>query len=104
MHDQTTTGQAGEPARVQGRRPVAILSAFVLMAARADCRESREDFAARAGVGLPLVEGAEDGSYPVWELPYAEFTALADAVSVLSPSLRAVFETAAACDLLLTCV
>jgi hypothetical protein len=74
------------------------------MAARADCRESREDFAARAGVGLPLVEGAEDGSYPVWELPYAEFTALADAVSVLSPSLRAVFETAAACDLLLTCV
>ena len=31
-------------------------------------------------------------------------SALGDAVSVLNPSLRAVFETAAACDLVLTCV
>lgn len=51
-----------------------------------------------------MVEGAEGGSCPVWDLPYATFTALRDAVSVLNPSLRTVFETAAACDLMLTCV
>ncbi len=40
----------------------------------------------------------------MWALPYAEFVALADAVSVLNPWLREWFETAAACDLLLSCV
>ena len=50
--------------------------------------ESRADFAARAGVGLHVVEGAEDGTRPAWDLPYAEFMALADAVAVLNPSLR----------------
>jgi hypothetical protein len=76
----------------------------VLRAARTGYRESRDDFAARAGVDLHVVEGVEAGSCPVWDLPYATFTALGDAVSVLNPSLRTVFETAAACDLLLTCV
>ena len=104
MHDQTTTGQAGEPARVSGTRPVAVLSASVLRAARTGYLESRERFAARAGVGLHVVEGIEDRTTPVWELPYAAFSALSDAVSVLNPSLCAVFETAAACDLVLTCV
>jgi hypothetical protein len=74
------------------------------MAARTEYRESRESFAMRAGVGLDLMEGVEDRSCPVWELPYAAFIALGDAVSVRSSSLRAVFETAAACDLVLTCV
>jgi hypothetical protein len=76
----------------------------VLRAARTGYQESREDFAARAGVGLHVVEGVEARSCPVWDLPYATFTALGDAVSVLNPSLRTVFEVAAACDLMLTCV
>ena len=88
MHDQTTTGQAGEPARVPRRQPVAVLSGSVLRAARTGYGESREDFAARAGIGLHVVEGVEDGTLPAWDLPYATFTALGDAVSVLNPSLR----------------
>ena len=104
MHDQTTTGQAGEPARISGTRPVAVLSACVLRAARTGYLESTERFAARAGIGLHVVEGVEDRTTPAWELPYASFTALSDAISVLNPSLRAVFETAVASDLVLTCV
>ena len=104
MHDQTTTGQAGEPARVPHRQPVAVLSGSVLRAARTGYGESREDFAARAGVSLHVVEGVEDGTLPAWDLPYLTFTVVSDAVSVLSPSLCTVFEAAAACDLMLTCV
>ena len=104
MPDQTTTGQAGKPARVPRRRPVAVLSGSVLRTARAGYGESQEDFATRAGVGLHEVEDVEDGTLPVWDLPYATFTALGDAVSALDPTLRTVFETAAACDLVLTCV
>jgi hypothetical protein len=104
MQDQTTTGQAAEPARAPGGGPIAVLSASVLKAARTGYQESREDFAARARVGLQVVEGVEGGNCPVWDLPYDTFTALGDAVSVLNPSLRTVFETAAACDLVLTCV
>lgn len=104
MQDQTTTGQAGEPAWVPSARSVTILSASVLTAARTGYRESREDFAVRAGVSLHVLEGVEDGDCPAWDLPYATFSALNDAVSVLNPSLRTVFETAAACDLVLTCV
>jgi hypothetical protein len=76
----------------------------VLRAARTGYLESKERFAARAGVGLSVVEGIEDRSCPVWELPYATFSALGDAVSALDQALGAVFETAAACDLVLTCV
>ncbi len=104
MHDQSTTGQAGTPIRAPGGRPVAVLSAAVLAAARAGYREGQAEFAARAGVGLHVVQGAEDGTGPAWALPYAEFIALADAVAVLNPSLRQVFETAAGCDLLVTCL
>ena len=106
MHDQSITslGQAEEPVREPGKCPVTVLSAAVLTAARTGYRESRAGFAGRAGVGLRVVEGVEDGSCLVWDLPYDEFEALAEAVSVLNPSLRTVFETAAACDLLLTCV
>jgi hypothetical protein len=104
MHDQTTPGRAGEPEPVPGTHSVTVLSVSVLRAARAGHRESRPDFAARAGVGVHVVEGAEDGACPVWELPYDTFSALGEAVAVLNPSLRTVFETAAACDLLLTSV
>ena len=104
MQDQTTTGQSEEPVWPPDGYPVTVLSASVLKAARTGYGESLEDLAARAGVGLHVVEGAENGSRPVWDLPYGTFTALGDAVSVLNPSLRTVFETGAACDLLLTCV
>jgi hypothetical protein len=101
MHHKITSGQA---AAEQAAIHVAALSAAVLVAARTGYQESREDFAARAGVDLHVVEGVEDGTCPAWDLPYATFSALGDAVSVLNPSLRTIFETAAACDLLLTCV
>lgn len=94
MQDQTTTGAPS----------VTVLSASVLRAARTGYWESREDFAVRADVPLRVVEALEGGSCPAWDLPYATFSAMGDAVSVLSPSLRTVFETAAACDLMLTCV
>jgi hypothetical protein len=83
---------------------MAALSATVLWAARVGYGESPTDFACRAGVASHVVKGAEDGSRPAWVLPYPEFAALADAAAVLNPSLRSMFETAAACDLLLTCV
>ncbi len=91
---------AGDP----GEHPVAVLSAAVLTAARRAYRESQADFARRAGVPPGVVRGAEDGTRPAWTVPYFEFTALADAVSALNPWIRGMFETAAACDLLLSCV
>jgi hypothetical protein len=81
-----------------------VLSAAVLQAARTGYGESRAEFAARAGVEPGLLAAAEDGSYPAWGLPYAEFTAFAGAVSALDPPLGEMFEAAAACDLLVTCV
>lgn len=104
MHDQTTTEPSGRPIRAAGRRPVAVLSAAVLVMARTAYREDRTDLAGRAGLGIHVLAGAEDGTRPAWELPYAEFMALADAVALLHPSWRDLFETAAACDLLVTCL
>lgn len=104
MHDQATARWAEEPDPRHGQHPVTVLSASLLIAARTACRESSADLAERAGTGLDLVQGVEDGTLPAWELPYDTFIALADAVSVLNPSLRPVFEAAAACDLVLTCV
>jgi hypothetical protein len=83
---------------------VAVLSAAVLVTARAACGEARADLAARAGLGVHVVEGAEDGTRPAWALPYPEFMALADAVAALQPAWRELLETAAACDLLVTCL
>ena len=104
MHDQTTTGPPGRPIRTATGRPVAALSAAVLVTARAAYGGDRADLAARAGLGVHVVEGAEDGTRPAWALPYPEFMALADAMAALQPSWRELFETAAACDLLMTCL
>jgi hypothetical protein len=104
MHDQTTTGPPGRPIRTAARRPVAALSAAVLVTARAACGEDRAELAARAGLGVHVVDGAEDGTRPAWALPYPEFMALADAMAAPHPSWRELFETAAACDLLVTCL
>jgi hypothetical protein len=104
MHDQAATGHARRPAQVPGRLSVTVLSAAVLTAARTGRGEGREDFAARTGVDLHVVEGVEDGTVPAWDLPYATFTALAGAVPASNPALRDLFEVAAACDLLVTCV
>ena len=51
-----------------------------------------------------MVDGAEDGTRPAWASPYPEFMALADAVAAPHSSWRELFETAAACDLLVTCL
>jgi hypothetical protein len=93
--DSPTVGDLGE-------HPVAVLSSAVLTAVRHGCDEDQASFAARAGVALDVVAQAEDCTRPAWALPYGEFVALADAVAACC--LPAVFETAAACDLLLTCV
>lgn len=90
--------------RAPRRQPVTVLSAAVLMATRTRCHENRTDFAVRTQLSFHVVEGAEDGTRPAWELPYAEFMALADAVAASDPSWRDLFETAAACDLLVTCL
>jgi hypothetical protein len=74
------------------------------MATRTGCHENRAGFAARAQLSFHVVKGAEDGTRPAWELPYTEFMALADAVAASDPSWRDLFETAAACDLLMTCL
>jgi hypothetical protein len=104
MHDQTTTGPSGRPIHPADRQPVTVLSAVVLTAARAAYGEDRADLAARAGLGVHVVDGAEDGTDPAWSLPYPEFMALADAVAAPHSSWRELFETAAACDLLVTCL
>jgi hypothetical protein len=104
MRDQTTTGHSGRPMRAARRQPVTALSAALLVAARTGCHENRAGFAARAQLSFHVVEGAEDGTCPAWELQYAEFMALADAVAASDPSWRELFETAAACDLLVTCL
>lgn len=81
---------------------VSALSAALLQAVMNTYGENHEGFALRAGVAVEVVAEAAAGIGPAWALPYGEFTALADAVAALWPC--AVFETAAACDLLLSCV
>jgi hypothetical protein len=81
-----------------------VLSAAVLVAARAAYGDDRADLAARAGLDIHVVAGAEGGTRPAWALPYLEFMAIADAVAAPHPSWRELFETAAACDLLVTCL
>lgn len=108
MNEWHTRNQAhrvldgGPTAEDLGQHPVAGLSSAVLRAARHAHAEDHAGFAARARVAAEVVIGAEDGTQPAWALPYEEFTALADAVAATCP--RPVFETAAACDLLLSCV
>ena len=104
MHDQTTTGPPGRPIRTADKQPVAALSAAVLAAARAAYGEDRAELAARAGLAVHVIDGAEDGTDPAWSLPYPEFMALADAVAAPHAPWRELFETAAACDLLVTCL
>src|SRR5258708_23358882 len=81
---------------------VTVLSAALLQAVMNTYGENHEGFAARAGVAAEVVAEAITGTCPAWALPYDEFMALADAVTSLLPC--AVFQTAAACDLLLSCL
>ena len=81
---------------------VTALSASLLRAVMTTYGEDHEGFAARVGISAGTVGEAANGTGPVWALPYDEFTAIADAVADLWPC--AVFETAAACDFLLSCV
>ena len=104
MHDQTTTGPPGRPIRTADKQPVAVLSAAVLTAARAAYGEDRAELATRAGLAVRVIDGAEDGTDPAWSLAYPDFMALADALAAPHSSWRELFETAAACDLLVTCL
>lgn len=85
-----------------GEHRVAVLSASLLRTVMSTYGQSHEAFAVRAGVAAEVVAGAACGKCPAWGLPYEEFTAIAGAIAVVWPS--AVFETAAACDLLLSCI
>jgi hypothetical protein len=105
MQDQVTAlvaevvcGPAGQERRAAG----ALISGAVLRRVRARHAESREAFAARAGVPAVTVAGAEDGTCPAWALPYDQYQAVETAVSVLNPGLRDVLYVASACDLYLT--
>ncbi len=101
----TDYGGVSETGRWDGSGyPVTKLSAAVLKMARQVCGESQTDLAACAGVAPDVVDEVEDGTRAAWALPYFEFTALADAIAVLIPQLRGWFETATACDLLLSCI
>jgi hypothetical protein len=53
-------------------------------------------------VAAEVVAEALSGTCPAWALPYDDFTAIADAAEAMWPS--PVFETATACDFLLSCV
>jgi hypothetical protein len=81
---------------------IAVLSVALLRAVMATYGEDHEAFAARAGVPGNVIAAAADGTGPAWALPFDDFNALADAVAALWPC--ALFETAAACDLLLTSI
>jgi transcriptional regulator with XRE-family HTH domain len=107
MHDQVTAlaagavngGRAGDEGP---RYPRAAISGAVLRAARAAAGESRELFAARAGVSVEVAAGAEDGSCPAWALPYELYEAIEAAVGAGNPGLGEVFAAAACCDLFVT--
>jgi hypothetical protein len=113
MHDQVTAlvtgavnslaGQEREDRTLEASRAVAaVISGAVLRRVRAGCGESREAFAARAGVPAAAVTGAENGTLPAWALPCDQYQAIEAAASVRNPGLAEVFYTAAACDLFLT--
>jgi transcriptional regulator with XRE-family HTH domain len=111
MHDQPISASVppvaddGPEKENLGEYPVAVLSAAVLRAVREGRRESRDDLARRVRVSVAVVEGVERGTHPAWALPYVEFAALARAAaSAPNPRLRGLFETATACDLLLSSV
>jgi transcriptional regulator with XRE-family HTH domain len=97
----TASGTCGEPSP---EYRVAVLSSLVLTLTRLGCGESQDEFAIRAGVALEAVTGAENGSQPAWAMAYDEFNALADATAAFNSDLRVLFETATACDLLLSCI
>jgi len=85
-----------------GEHQVAVLSAAVLQAVMNTYGDDYEALAVRVGVAAGIVAEAIGGTRPAWALPYEEFMALADLVAALWPC--EVFETAAACDLLLSCI
>ncbi len=113
MQDQVTAlvagavngmaGQEREEGQLSDCRAIAaVISGAVLRSVRAGYGESREAFAARAGVPAAVVAGAEDGTLPAWMAPYDQYQAIEAAVSMTGPGLAGVFYTAAACDLFLT--
>ena len=81
---------------------VTVLTAALLQAAMNTYGENHAGFALRAGVAAGIVAEVVGGTCPAWALPYDEFMAMAGVVAAVWPC--AAFETATACDLLLSCV
>ena len=81
---------------------VGVLTAALMRAVTSAYGENHVGLALRAGVEAAVVAQVVGGTCPAWALPYDEFIALAGVVAAVWPS--AAFETAAACDLLLSCV
>ena len=104
MHDQTTTGPSRQAYPHGGQAAGGGAVGGRAHSGPSRLREDRADLAARAGLGVHVVDGAEDGTGPAWSLAYPEFMALADALAAPHSSWRELFETAAACDLLVTCL
>ena len=104
MHDQTTTGPPGRPIRATESQPVAVLSAAVLIAARAAYSEDRADLAARAGLDVHAVDGVEEWYAPGLDNALSRVHGDRRGGGGPHPSWRELFETAAACDLLMTCL
>jgi hypothetical protein len=97
-----TIPDSGLSAELSDEHSAVVLSAAMLQAVMNTYGEDDRGFALRAGVTEEVVAGVASGTNPAWELLHTEFTAMADAVSALWPG--AAFETAAACDLLLSSV
>jgi hypothetical protein len=91
--------EPGDPCEYQ----VAVLSAALLRTVMTASGEGLTPLAVRAGTTSQVVSGAVSGTCPAWALPYREFAAPAAAAAAASWGPE-VFETATACDLLLTCV
>jgi hypothetical protein len=110
MHGQPELNMSPENENPDRRRAaeasdeyqVAALSAALLQSVINAYGEDSRRFAERVGVAEEVVADAVNGTCPAWELLYADFTALAQAVDAVWPG--AIFATAAACDLLLSCV
>jgi hypothetical protein len=86
----------------QHEHQITVLSAALLRSVINTCGQDLVSFAESAGLAAEVMAGVLSGLEPAWALPYDHFTALADAVAAVWPCEA--FETATACDLLLSCV
>jgi hypothetical protein len=105
IHSPLMTSRRGSVPRcpvAESPHQVTVLSAALLRSVINTYGQDLVCFAEAAGLTAEAVAGILSGTEPAWALPYDKFTALAQAVAAAWPCEA--FETAAACDLLLSCV